>query len=226
MKIGFALIVALVSSPVVAQETGTLINRGRTAAAQGYTANDARSTMLGYAACVYGRSPGRVKTMLSYPMADARYEQMHRNLFRQYSDCFDGGEAAQINFSDTSLRGALYEALYRREFARSAPTDFTAIGKIDYGAGYPQPIDSRYHTAIALGAYGDCVSRRAPADARKLMLATPGLPAEDQIFSSLAPHLGPCLPNGQKLRFSKSVLRGVVAEGLYRLSAASTETVK
>jgi len=119
------------------------------------------------------------------------------------------------------MRGALFEAAYDRAFGRSGPTDFKAVPAINYLAPYSAEISSEAANTIALAQFGDCVSRADGSNARKLMATSPESTAELAAISDLAPRFAACIPQGRTISFSRSVARGAIAEGLYRLSRAA-----
>jgi hypothetical protein len=69
--------------------------------------------------------------------------------------------------------------------------------------------------------FGECVSRARAEEVRQLLAAPPETPLESRAITLLSPSLSGCVPKGQDFRFSKTVLRGALAEGMYRLSKAA-----
>ena len=47
---------------------------------------------------------------------------------------------------------------------------------------------------------------------------------ERESIAALSPRFGACIPRDQTIRFSPSVLKGALAEGIFRLSVAARET--
>jgi hypothetical protein len=70
----------------------------------------------------------------------------------------------------------------------------------------------------ALVRFGECVARAAPADTHRLITAAPGSSEESAAIGVLSPRLSPCMQQGLRVTFSAPMLRGVVAEALYKLS--------
>lgn len=137
-------------------------------------------------------------------------------------DCLSHGE---LTMPWNGVRTAIIEALYVERYGRSGPTDFSHVPPIDYLAGYPGELPDNARTVVALGKFGDCVSRKDSLNARALAVSIPGSPDETQRFRFLSPSFNGCVIQGEKLTFSKSVIRGAVSEGLYRLSRAAEQTV-
>jgi hypothetical protein len=121
------------------------------------------------------------------------------------------------------VRTAIIEALYIDRYGRNGPANFSQVPPIDYLAGYPAELPGNARTIVALGRFGDCVSRKDPVNARALAVSIPGSSNETQRFRLLSPSFSGCVVQGEKLTFSKSVIRGAVSEGLYRLSRAADQ---
>jgi hypothetical protein len=111
------------------------------------------------------------------------------------------------------VRGALYEAMYDRDYASGGPIDFAnAPAPTVPGDGVNPSLDA------ALLQFGACVVRAAPADARALLASQQGSSGEAASIAALNPHLSPCMVRGLTITFSAPMLRGVLAEAMYKLS--------
>lgn len=125
---------------------------------------------------------------------------------------------AQMRMAPAIFRPALYSALYRAEFKR-APADVSNRVRLDYAAelepGAAVPANYAY-----LREVGDCTSRAKPAEVRALLLTRIGGDDEKRALAALMPAVQQCVPEGAELRFSRTILRGTLAEGLYKLSKA------
>jgi hypothetical protein len=213
----------VVSGPSVAQssmgsspETGSLISR-RAAQISGTTKTDARRTTREYGVCVLKRFPKYGERLALEPVHTDEYEKLLRRMV--IDDCLSLGE---LSFPLNVVRSAVIEALYFEEFGRSGPTEFSQVPPIDYLAGYPAELSGNARTIVALARFGDCVSRKDPVNARALAVSIPGSSDEKQRLSALGPSFNGCVVQGEKLTFSRSVIRGAVAEGLFRLSRAAS----
>lgn len=217
MRLRITLVAALLAAttPAMSQETGTLNPRSAAQIDQ-RGPNAARLTMRAFAACVASRTRGRLAKLLSLPVGSPEYNSLSRSIFdREGDECLSGGE---LSFSMTVLRGSFFEAAYLQEFGRNVPTDFSTVKDSGYRARYAEPYTSSERGAIALEQYGECVARANPRASRALIGAIPGSAAESAALTDLAPSFGPCLSKGTEIAFSKTVLRGLIAEGLYWLS--------
>lgn len=214
------LLVALAPS-ADAQETGTLLQR-KAAQIDTRDANAARLTMRNFASCIASRSKGRLTKLLSLPVGAPEYDRMSRAMFdREGDECLSGGE---LSFSMKLLRGSFFEAVYLQAFGRDLMPDFAAIKDSGYRARYAEPFSPEAAYAIAFEQFGECVAKARTSAARDLVMSIPGSTTESTAFAMLGPTLGPCLPQGRKIAFSKPVLRGFVSEGLYWLAVARRST--
>ena len=227
--ITLALTTTSLCAPAIAQETGTLIQR-KAAQIHGTSKTDARRTVLEFAACLISRSPGRADKMVALPISAREYQIMYRNLYDTFDDeCLSSGDTGgvQLRFSPTVFRAGLFEELYRRNFGRKGPTDFQAVTTSGYRELYGDAVaDPEVRNAIAIKQFGECVTRADGAGVRELMTANAGSADEAGTFTRLAPRLGACLPKGEKIAFSKPILKGALAEGIYRLSLVAVAEVK
>lgn len=198
-------------------ETGSLISR-RSAQIHGTTQTDARRTTREFGTCVLKRFPKYGERLAVEPVHTADYDKLLKRV--TIDDCLSTGE---LRMPWNAARSAIIEALYIDKYGRSGPTDFSQVAPIDYLAGYPAELPGKARTVIALTAFGDCVSRKDSINARALAVSIPGSAGEAQRFRSLSPSFAACVVQGEKLTFSKSVIRGAVAEGLYRLSSVAGE---
>jgi hypothetical protein len=216
MKRVFLAMAALCAAPaLLAQETGSLI-RNRPAQIDSTSTAGARTTMLQFAQCIVGRDRGRVARMVELPVNDAEYGRLSKKLFDSMDEqCLgDGG----LSFNTTLFTGALFDALYVREFRYNGPTAFPASVTTSYVARYTAPYSQEVRQALALEQFGECVARAEPAETRKLLLALPGTATEREQFALLTPRFGACVVKGSTVAMSKSIIRGALAEGMYRLS--------
>jgi 23S rRNA pseudoU1915 N3-methylase RlmH len=198
-------------------ESGSLITR-RAAQISGKTTTDARRTTRDYGVCVLKRFPKYGERVALEPVHTDEYQKLLKRMV--IDDCLSLGE---LTFPLNVVRSAVIEALYFNEYGRGGPTDFSQVPPIDYLAGYPAELPGNARTTLALAKFGDCVSRKDSVNARALAVSIPGSADETQRFRFLSPSFNGCVVQGEKLTFSKSVIRGAVAEGLYRLSRAADQ---
>jgi hypothetical protein len=211
-----ALLVSAV--PVGAQETGTLIRRNRAAQIDEGNPNASRIAMEAFGACVLSRSKGRVAKFVDMRVGEPEYAAYMRGLFDRSDECLSQG---WLQFHDIHFRGSLFQALYNAEFRRD-PVAFGGITTSNYRTLYPETLTAAARNTIALEQFGECVSRADPRNVHDLLRSVAGSSRETALFQALAPRFGACVPKGETLAFSKIILKGALAEGMYRLSKAAS----
>lgn len=213
-----AMLAGLAAPPLAAQETGTLRTH-RSAEIDDSSRDGARRTMEAFSACVVSRQIGRVTAMARMRIDSDQYQRMLRNLYDNTDDvCLSG--SGQLGFSYNLLRGGIFQALYAREFRNRPPTDFSAVSTTGYRELYSDPVSPMVRSALALEQFGECVARADAASVQTFLRQVPGSAGERSAIQALAPRFAACIPRDETIRFSPSVLKGALAEGIYRLSVA------
>ncbi|TFU06497.1 hypothetical protein EUV02_05820 [Polymorphobacter arshaanensis] len=212
---------ALAQKPPSVPDTGTRIQTAPSAdaplAKSMSDATRARVMLSRYATCIVQYRPAATIEYLAAYQYGSQADIIEKKLAN--NNCLSEGE---LKFNSEGLRGALYAALYLRDFSREAPVL------------QPQPIDFRADTDgdtsdnakkyIVMRELGECLIRKEPAQARKLVLGPVGSDSESMAFKGLAPLLGECLPSNITTKIDKAGLIQIVAEVLYRLSVGGTNT--
>jgi len=216
-----AIGLALVAGNAPAQETGSLITH-RSAEIDARGADAARRTMDAFMACLVSRYTGRAQALTQLPVDSEQYQRVSRNMFDSYSDeCLAG--SGRLSFSDNLFRGGLFQALYQREFEGRGPNDFSAVASTGYRQLYGETLSAEARSALALEQFGECVARADAAGAQNFLRQVSGSAGERAAIDGLRTIFAGCIPQDSTIRFSASVLKGAVAEGIYRLSVASRD---
>lgn len=203
------------SQPGASSETGTLINT-RPASVNGRGKVAARQTSRQFATCAVRMHRATVEQLLRTPMVDPDYRRLLNRAVTD--DCMGPGE---LRMTIALMRSALFESMYLARYSRRSLDSFNDIPAIDYRGGYGADMTPEIANVIQLGQFGYCVVRADPVATRAMVLSLPGSGNEDSALKALMPKLSRCVPKTLQISFSRSVLRGAVAEGLYRLTAAS-----
>ena len=165
----------------------------------------ARDTMNRYAECVVKMRAAAVRRALAQPTYAAANSELAKLAI---SDCLAGGD---LIMEEVLFRGAVYRALYLRDFGREA--------------ALPVGGETLVEADDPVFIFGDCVSRLDPEQTRAFVVARPATVEESDAVAKLGPSFGRCLAPGDQVRFSKTVLQGALAEALYkRTSATSTSS--
>lgn len=222
MRIGltaFGLIGFACAIPAAAQVAGPYIpNTGRAAASNSGKADTAavRATMRQFGICAVSRFKLRVHRLIELAVDAPPYSRELLSIAQ--GECLDGGA---LKMPQPLFRGAIFEALYLSEFGRDPLPDFAAVKDSGYRQRYGAEVSDKARPLVALEQFGECVARSKGADIRALLQTQPGSAAESDAFDSLKDSFPPCIPTGETLTFSKAILRGALAEGIYWLSRAA-----
>jgi hypothetical protein len=214
---GAGVAALMIGSVSTAQETGSLITR-KPAQIDSRDKDAARKTLEVFATCIVERQSGRAAKLANMRVDTPEYLKQLNGLSDFYDDCISSG---RFEYGYSLLRGAIFQALYKREFKLSGPLTFNPALESGYATLYTEPYSPEVQSSIAQVRFGECVSRADAANVRGFISAPPGSALETSSVQALAPKLGPCVAQGNQIKFNKTVLKGMLAEGLYRLSMAS-----
>jgi hypothetical protein len=185
----------------------------------------ARNVLLKFGQCVHSRRTGGAERFLTLPVDTQEYAALQRSLFAVVGDsCLEGD--GELHFTEDLLRGALFEAAYRKKFGKKGPTSFAASLKTGHVETYTQPLSDAARRQIVLQDMAECVVRADPAAVKLMFLSSPESARESSAVRTITAKLPPCLSNGQKAEFSRPSLRAILAEALYRMSIAATAPMK
>ena len=126
-----------------------------------------------------------------------------------------------ISFPSTLFRAALYDALYREAYGKATilPTPDQPPLDIANEVESQDPADAKFY--VSTRYFGDCIVRREAASVRALLKTNIESKEETASFEALQTSMGACLSNGDKIQFSRQMLRGLLAEALYKLTVAA-----
>ena len=178
-----------------------------------------------YAACILQQNGYRVRPLLDQPVGD-KGEGL-RWLAVLKTKCIDRStvgeqfeDQASMRFSPLVIRGAMFEALLAKDFAASPKADtFDDVNSVSDASPATQASGKEATYALAMDI-GECTVRNATAASYALLETEIGTKDEMDATNSLVPAIGSCTPSGVTMEFSLSVIRGMVAEPLYRLTKA------
>lgn len=196
----------------------------------GENANDARVAVDLYAACLIEKNGYRIRPLLDQPVGDRREGERWLSVLK--TGCLDKStvgpkyeDAVQMRFSPVVIRGAIFEALLAKDYAAAPKQEtFDDVSSISYAAQAKQPSTSEAAYAVAMDI-GECSVRKAPALSYALLESDIATKGEMTATKALLPTLGACTPAGVTMEFSLSVIRGMIAEPMYRLTKAKLGTV-
>jgi hypothetical protein len=126
----------------------------------------------------------------------------------------------RMRFRHNLFRSSLFAELYRRDFGRTAPPDVRALPPLLLSEEFDGDVSTIAGPLRFMRALGDCAARFDAPRVHALLSAEVGSRGEAGALSGAMPALANCLPEGRELRFSRGVLRGILAEALYKLRKA------
>lgn len=132
-----------------------------------------------------------------------------------------GGASVQLNIRQDTMRQALFGALYRREFGAASPVIPAEPAALSLAAEFDGSIAELSPEFRGYRALGDCIVRADPAGSRAWVMAPFNTPAAKAAQGPVVQALGGCLTAAQTVAIAPFTLRGIVAEALYRLTAAN-----
>lgn len=210
MRAGFAFVIclALVGASAGAQQASTAagwviadVRTGQVEGEQVKASDESRAMFVGFTRCLLGRKRGAAEAAMALPPGPAGLQAVSKLVD---PDCLNG---RAMSMPAEVLRGGLWVARYRRDYAVAAPA--LAAVPPDFAAGLPD--DAGRARTVALRRIADCLLRADPVDARTALTVAIGSSRELEAYGGLQGHLRACSPD-RPVRFSKAILAGLLAE--------------
>jgi hypothetical protein len=144
-----------------------------------------------------------------------------------------------LQLSDSSMKAALAQVLVRTEFptfdaaviltAKPLPTG-TLVDQVfppngcrgctaEHLAQF-RAARAKFNAGMAPLIFGECAVRTDPANTHALLMTWPGSAEEKTAFGALAAALDSCVVQGAQFTATRSVMRGLIALGYYRVAHA------
>jgi hypothetical protein len=189
---------------------------------------EARIAVSKYAACVVKKKGYRARLLLDEPIgekgAGSRWaEVMNSDCLTEEAVGEKYEEQAEMRFTPMIIRGAIYEILLAKDYGQVAKIDnFETVKSVKYAAQAKLPSSAEAAYSVAMNI-GECTVREATEESYALLAAAVGSAEEKAATSALLPKLEACTPQGVSLEFSMSVVRGMIAEPMYRMTKAKAE---
>jgi hypothetical protein len=187
---------------------------------------DAERTMAEFSSCLLDRGGRRERAerFLRLPPAGAEFERAGERLSAGECLPIRGGAYMEMRVRHDVLRAALFAALYKRDFERLPPSpQLSSLPPLRFADEFEGDVSLLPESVRVTRAIGDCAARADPGGAHRLLLTTIGEAEERRALDAVMPALANCLPEGQQLRFSRSMLRGILGEALYKLRRAAPQ---
>ena len=212
----------MLSAPLAAQRempTGSRIGRPAPAAApENPKLSDedrALRTTFDYARCLVQYDEKEFRPLLSLEPKIFN-EKQRKALIRPA--CLRSGE---LTMPGPLLRGAIFRAFYLKDWAQSPIAAFAQ--PVNYFQFVERENPSQVAAATMLD-FASCVIRADQANARAFVVGMPGENKFEEALRALIPRMGPCMPVGIEVQFSKSTLVGYLSEAVYWEAKTAAES--
>lgn len=215
---GIALMIPTVAAQTYRSQSGTTQKKAEPAKPE-----EAEQTMQKFSKCLL-KSPARQKAVMQYlQLPNDDPEQGKRGAALTKSGCVPSG-TRQMRFQPELFRYSLFSALYARYFKKKSPESLEMRRRLDFASEFDQSRAIVSKIELASRSFGDCVARRNPADSHSLLLTTIHSGSERKMISKISPDLSACVSDGIELKFSRTVIRGILAEAMYKLRFAANSS--
>ena len=200
--------------------TGTRIGRPTPASPSdqvGLSAEDrGMRTTNAYAECLVGRHDAAIRTMM---VLERRELSDRDKRLLSDSECIFSGH---LQMPIEIIRGSIFRTLFFKDFADE--NILFSDQPVNYSAYY-RP-ESETNIAYYLLDFASCVVRKDTDNALAFIYSQAGEAESDAALQALIPELGPCIPEGQDLQFSESILRAYFSEAFYWESRKGLEAAE
>jgi hypothetical protein len=186
--------------------------------------------MAEYVKCVADAKQSMVQKYLSTVPDSENSKKAYKPLI--VSQCFNrqSFNLSELRFEDTLFRASFFDYLYRKNQAASKKFDFSTLPPAEYSSEYDGKTANLPGVTVVQRKFGDCVVRQAGQEVDTLLSVDIWAPEEKIRISSISSTMGTCLPDGAELKFSRTLLRGTLAESMYkfqqRLSQSGQKVVQ
>ena len=184
---------------------------------------DSTRMMLEFAECTARdrRMKPEVDRFLAMSPVDPEFGLLGRKFAKDR--CVPAAMASvEMRFDAMLFRYGLFEARYRIEFGRSPAPSVADLPPLDVDAEFnaagfdPSGQSTLPPVVIFLRQLGECVMRVDVANSHAMIVAQPYSKQEATALAALMPALEGCMPEGHTMKFSRPMLRGAMAEALYK----------
>ena len=200
---------------LVACLAGSLSALASSAAAQEFRDVDARRALYSKAYCAVRNDSADARKLLATPPGSKDEAKVLRSLNAQVCGLFGNGLPA-LEADGQLMRGVVAEALYDQFHQKKGVVDAKAAPFGNLSPDAIEALDGKGQARLAGLDFAQCIVAAAPDRVDALLNSNSVTGEQDKALEQLQPYLGPCLPKGAQVNFSKLVLRGLLAEAAYR----------
>jgi len=197
-----------------------MANPGQSAPAQQQVAPTTAPELVAAAACLVARNQAAADPLFATAPFSAQERQVAVRLLGDMQRC---GHRAPISSSAALIRGALAEAALEARFAappaaRSPAVDAAPLFRVNLATVVPDA--AQFAPAYSLA---ECTARQHPELVRVLLATEPASAEAGTAFTALNPVFQACVTPGAHLNVDGRMLRGMLAETLYRWSVVQRD---
>lgn len=184
---------------------------------------EAEQAMALYAECIVSVRTRRVRAERFVRLLPDNAAYKKASLDLSVDDCVPtpGFGLTELGFQPEVLRAALFPALYKRDFGRQPPTEIDKVPPLVVSTEFDGTGGDVPDLVFFMRLLGDCTARAGPASVHELLLTKVGGSGERAALGKVMPALARCLSDKRQLKFSRGMLRGMLAEALFKLRKAS-----
>jgi hypothetical protein len=191
--------------------------------ATNYPTGEAEQMMARFSQCIVRTANARaLHRFLRIVPTDPAFQIEGRRLARDLCAPRVPGGVTRLSFRLNLFRSALYSALYRRDFGASVPPDLSSVPPLTFSSEFDGPAADIPAGMRILRALGDCAARGDARSVHALLMTEIGSREEQPAIAAVLPAMQHCLPENQQLGFGRGMLRGILAEALYKLRSAAS----
>jgi hypothetical protein len=176
--------------------------------------------LVAAAACVIGRNAAAADPLFATAPFSAEEGRRTVRLLGDMQRCVHRPTLAS---SGPLIRGALAEAAFEARFPAPQAARDPALGTAPL---FRVELATTFANAASFApayALAECTARQHPELVRALLATEPASPAAQAAFTALNPAFGACVTPGAQLNVDGRMLRGLLAENLYRWSVVQRD---
>jgi hypothetical protein len=124
-----------------------------------------------------------------------------------------------LELDDNLLRAALFDALYSKRYTSVVSADLSKLPPANYAQELNASAEQLPKVINFQRKFGDCVVRQAVKEAHALISTPIWGDGEESKIAAVTPAMQRCLPPTANIKFSKTLLRGMLAESLFKFNS-------
>jgi hypothetical protein len=180
-----------------------------------------RITLSRAVACQVGRDAAALEPLLAAAPYSAEEAAAAARILTLLQQCLDARNA--ITVTPVVLRGAVAEALYESRFATAQAARGPALGVAPLLRAEAATANAEAAALVPMYTMAQCTAARHGEPVRALLATDPGTPAVQAAVQALNPAFVDCARGIGNLTVDGRILRGVLAESLYRWSVVQRD---